>query len=265
MKHAFTLAAALSVAWLPAARPCLGQGEPDRVYGLSTPPSEFEWGCFGPCACPILIQSPLRGSFILRFSHSDPLFTYFDVLDVHWKVPGSSGLVTISGSGSYRRGGEAALEEQLTLDLSFGGARPQHFDSGLRPPGAQFPEIDTRVSLHQEYCHDSVLAVVAKPIDPTGVGDAPPGPPIVATPNPFADATAIGFVMPTEGQARLLVFDMGGRRARLLMDRTQLPAGPFARTWDGRLDNGRTAPPGLYMVRLDTPAGRFTRMLAKLE
>jgi hypothetical protein len=265
VKHALTLAAALAVACLPAARPGRAQGAPDLVYGLSSPPSEFEWGCFGPCACPILIQSPLQGSFILRFSHSDPLFTYFNVLDVHWKVPGPSGPVTISGSGSYRRGGEVALEEQLTLDLSFGGAPPQRFDSGPRPPGAPFPEIDTRVSLHQEYCHDSVLAVVAKPIDPTGVGEAPGGPPIVATPDPFAEATAIGFVMPAEGLARLLVFDMSGRRARMLMDSTRLPAGPIARSWDGRLDNGRRAPPGLYMVRLETPAGRFTRMLVKLR
>jgi hypothetical protein len=95
---------------------------PDSVlYVLASPPSQFEWGCFGPCACPILIQSPLAGGFTLRRSDSDPLFTYYDVFDVRWKLADGAQSVGITGSGTYRRGGEVTLEDQLTLDLSFNG------------------------------------------------------------------------------------------------------------------------------------------------
>jgi hypothetical protein len=264
MKSLSPFAFALLAAWLAAAQPCRAQTDPS-VYALSSPPSQFEWGCFGPCACPVLVQSPLEGSFILRFSGADPLFTYYDVLDVHWKVPGANGSVTITGSGTYRRGGEVAVEEELAVNLSFDGAPPRLFDSGLRRPGAVFPEIDTRISLHQEYCHDSVLAVDAKPVDPVGVGGAQAAPGLLATPNPFADGTAIGFTMPREGPAELAVFDIGGRRARTLVDREWLLAGPAAHAWDGRLDGGKEAPPGLYVVRLETPEGRFTRLLVKLR
>jgi len=264
MKSLSPFAFALLAGWLAAAQPCRAQPDPS-VYALASPPSDFEWGCFGPCACPVLIRSPLSGSFILRRSHSDPLFTYYDVLDVHWKVPGANGPVTITGSGTYRRGGEFAVEEELALNLSFDGTPPRLFDSGLRPPGAPFPEIATRISLHQEYCHDSVLAVDAKPVDPVGISGVPEATGLLATPNPFAEGTAIGFTMPLEGTAELAVFDIGGRRARTLADREWLPAGPAVHTWDGRLDGGNEAPPGLYLVRLETPGGRFTRLLVKLR
>ena len=253
----------IPAAWLLAAQPCRAQLS--VPYALSSPPSQFEWGCFGPCECPVLIRSTLTGSFILKGSRLDPFFQYYEVLDVRWEVPGADGPVMVTGSGTYRRGGEVAIEEQLTLSLSFDGGPPQLFDSGLRPPGAPFPEIATRISLHQEYCHDSVLVVDAKPADPAGVGGAPVSSGLVATPNPFVQATTIGFAMPRDGQAALAVLDVGGRRARTLLERERLPAGPAVRTWDGRLDDGRQAPPGLYVVRLDTPGGRLTRLLVKLR
>lgn len=264
MKSLAPFAIVLMAACLVVSRPCGAQTDP-TVYELSSPPSEFEWGCFGPCKCPILVQSPMTGSFILRRSHSDPLFTYYDVLDVHWKVPGASAPVTITGSGTYRRGGEVAAEEELALDLSFNGAPPRRFASGLVPPRAPFPEISIDISLHGEYCLDSVVVVDAKPVDPVGVGEAQAAPAIVATPNPFAAGTALGFTMPREGPATLAVFDVGGRRARTLLEGQWLPAGPAACAWDGRDESGTEAPPGLYVVRLETPAGRFTRLLVKLR
>src|SRR5262245_58645127 len=66
MKSAPAFAATLTVAWLCVAPPCRGQTDPGVLYTLASPPSQFEWGCFGPCECPVLIQSPLGGSFILR-------------------------------------------------------------------------------------------------------------------------------------------------------------------------------------------------------
>jgi hypothetical protein len=214
----------------------------------------------------VQVQAPLLGSFVLHLSHSDALSTYYDVLDVRWNAPGDGITpVRITGSGTYRRGGEVALTEQMVLDLSFDGGPTQHFDSGLRSPGATFPEIAIRLSLHQEVCHDSVLVVDAKPSAVLDAGDSAHAPTIGVTPNPFALTTELRLTLPREGAVTLGIFEVTGRRVRSLLSRQWLPAGPTLRAWDGRRDDGRAAPAGLYLVRCDTPMGSITRTVVKLQ
>jgi hypothetical protein len=234
-------------------------------YALATPPSEFEWGCFGPCMCPVFVRGPLAGTFILKRSHVDPLFTYFDVLDVRWKVQDATSSTVITGSGTYRRGGEAATQEQLVLDLSFNGAPPQHFDSGLRSPGATFPEIDTRISLHGEYCHDSVLVVDAKPANVAIVpGGGAAAVALSAAPNPFSESAVIAFTLPRDAVVDLGVYDLAGRRIATIARGETLPRGSYTRSWNGRAAGGAVAPAGLYVVRLETSAGRARVIVARL-
>ena len=255
-----------SVVWASvlAALPVLGQETSPVVYGLSAPPSQFEWGCFGPCACPVIVQSDVAGTFVLTRSHVDPLFTYYDVSDVRWKIHSPSGAVTITGSGTYRRGGEVALTEELALDLAFGQGPVQHFDSGLKPAGAAFPEIRTQLSLHGESCHDSVVAVDAKPIGLVSVGDAPRRLSLVVGPNPSAGTAEAVFTLPHAGVVDLAIFDLAGRRIRALVTHERLASGTHARAWDGRGDDGTAVPRGLYLVRLETPAARVTRTAVRL-
>ena len=265
MKLPGALASIIVFVSLLAATPAHPQASDPVPYALASPPSQFEWGCFGPCACPVLIRSPLTGTFVLRQSQVDPLYTYYDVLDVRWQVPDATQPVAITGSGTYRRGGEFALMEQLTLDLSFNSGPLQHFDSGLNPPTAPFPEIHTRASLHGEACHDSVVEVDAKPSSVSGVGDRPQAASLTAAPNPFTGATEIGFVMPRAGTADLGIYDLAGRRVRSLIGHEWLGSGAHTRAWDGQLDGRVAAPPGLYLVRLDTPMKRMTRTVAKVR
>jgi hypothetical protein len=239
---------------------------PDSLfYALQSPPSQFEWGCFGPCECPTMIQAPLIGSFILRRSSIGPLYTNYDVLDVRWKTVSAVQSVSITGSGTYRRGGEVAVSEQLTLDLSFDGGPPQHFDSGLKAPSAPFPVIDTRISLHGEYCHDSVLVVDAPPLGLAAVTDQPTASALSVAPNPFSGSTEIAFALPRAGVVDLAVCDVTGRRVRTLVAHEQFTAGSHVLGWDGRGANGQAVTPGLYLVRLVTPAGRTMRMMAMLR
>ena len=260
-----SLASIALAPWLLAAAARAQSSAPDSVhYGLASPPSEFESGCFGPCACPILIRSPLAGSFTLRPSGFDPLFTYYDVLDVHWKLADGVQPSAITGSGTYRRGGEIAIEEQLTLDLSFDGGPPQHFDSGLRSPGAPFPEIYTRISLHDEFCHDSVLVVDARLANVGVPWGYSPVPGLTVAPNPFRSSTEIAVLLPRDGMVDLGVFDLAGRRLRTLAAHEWLPSGAHVRAWDGRLED-REAPAGLYFLCLDGPSGRTTRLATKLH
>ena len=247
--------------------PAAAQGpDPGPVlYGLGAPPSQFEWGCFGPCACPVLVQSPVVGSFVLTRSHVDPLFTYYDVTDVRWKIESSTGPVEITGAGTYRLGGEVALTEELTLDLAFGQGPVQHFDSGLKSAGAVFPEIHTSVSLHGESCHDSVVTVDAKPIATASVGGDARRPSLIVGPNPSAGMAMAVFTLPRDAVVDLGVYDLAGRRIRAIATHEALTGGIYTRVWDGRRDDGATAPPGLYLIRLETPGGRVTRTAVRVR
>jgi hypothetical protein len=77
------------------------------------------------------------------------------------------------------------------------------------------------------------------------------GPRFDSVPGPFAPGSEIAFTLPTEGRAELSVFDCQGRCVRRLLDAIR-PAGPGAVAWDGRDDEGRALPAGVWLVRLNS-------------
>ena len=84
-------------------------------------------------------------------------------------------------------------------------------------------------------------------------------------PNPFATSTRIPFEMPPGGgQARLDVFDLGGRHVATLMD-GRVAGGPQAARWDGRDGAGRAMRSGVYLCRLEADGFRETRRLMLLR
>jgi hypothetical protein len=234
-------------------------------YALITPPSALEVGCQGPCACPI-VTSPTYGSFLLVKTSRDPLFTYYAVERYIASFNNGPGAIAITGSGQYKIGGEFALTQQMTLDLDVQGQPTQHFDSGLVPVGAPFPQISVSCAVHGFHCFDSVLVVNAKPVGTAGG----PLPRIVAglegvSPNPFRSGTRIAFALERPGTVDLTVVDLEGRRVRALTVGQPFGAGPQSVSWDGRRDDGRVAPAGVYWVRLRWPDGADRRRLVKLE
>jgi len=68
-------------------------------------------------------------------------------------------------------------------------------------------------------------------------------------PNPFRSRTNITFSLKESAHARLTVQDLAGRYVTTLVD-MRLPAGAHESVWDA------TAPPGMYIVRLE--AGAFS-------
>ncbi len=57
------------------------------------------------------------------------------------------------------------------------------------------------------------------------------------------------------GPVRAEVFDVAGRRARVLSAVGE-GAGPRTLAWDGRGDDGRRVPAGVYLVRVSDARGR---------
>lgn len=75
---------------------------------------------------------------------------------------------------------------------------------------------------------------------------------LTASPNPFNPQTVISWEVVEAGYARVSVYDLTGRRVRLLDERHREP-GLQELTWDGRDDQGSGLASGEYLVRLESP------------
>ncbi|MBI4532155.1 MAG: hypothetical protein HY709_11625 [Candidatus Latescibacteria bacterium] len=83
-----------------------------------------------------------------------------------------------------------------------------------------------------------------------------------AYPNPFNPFTILPFALPANlggsertASIRLTVYNALGQSIRTLLE-GPLPAGNHAVTWDGRDNQGKTVPSGVYLARLE--AGGYT-------
>jgi hypothetical protein len=108
--------------------------------------------------------STLTGTFILTRTGEDPLFTYYAIRAVDWEasIPATG---HISGSGTYRRGGEVALQQQMTLVLEIAG-QSWSLDSGLVPVDPQHPFPSLSISLQSPIvgCRQDTLTLLAEPL-----------------------------------------------------------------------------------------------------
>lgn len=252
----------LVFALLLLAFPARAFAAPDVPYSLAKG-STIGWGCFGACDCAIL-ERPLTGSFTLRDLGFDGLFQRYAVLDARFGAV-TEGALHLVGSGTYKVGGEFAITQELTLDLSANGGPVQHFDSGVVPGGGGFPKIDATVSLHQQAaCFDTVIHVVAAPISPTGV-DGDPAITFACAPNPFQAGTRLTLGLPARARVELAVYDAAGRVERRLARGAELDAGPHEFAWDGRDELGARAAPGVYFVRGLAGSVRLTRAVVLIR
>ncbi|HEV8376460.1 MAG TPA: hypothetical protein VGR38_09565 [Candidatus Polarisedimenticolia bacterium] len=133
------------------------------VYRLKST-STFQRGCFAPCLCPVMESGSERGTFLLTFTGFDGLFNHYRVDDVSWKIRTPGGELRATGSGTYKVGGEFAVQQQLELDLKVGDNPVEHFDSGLVAGGGEFPRIAITISVHGQVCFDTVFGVDASPV-----------------------------------------------------------------------------------------------------
>jgi hypothetical protein len=87
---------------------------------------------------------------------------------------------------------------------------------------------------------------------------------VALTPNPVREVARIEYSLARAGPMRLEMFDLRGRRVRVLVSGDQ-PAGRRATTWDCFDDGGRQLPSGTYLVRLLASGQEWTRKLVLLR
>jgi len=225
----------------------------------------FETGCFALCDCPVSIEA-LAGTFTLRHLVFDGLFDVYEVSVVRWALPRNPLPVAITGSGTYRVGGEFAIQERLSLDLSIDGKEPQHFDSGLVAGGGEFPRIDIVISLNGLVtCTDTVFDVRASSSWPTGYEAFPATLPQRVVPSPFHSRTHVLLDLRGDAAVDLQIFDVRGRVVRSLLAGTWLTPGPHAIEWDGRSADGVECAAGVYIVRSRAGERVFENRVVKMR
>lgn len=82
-------------------------------------------------------------------------------------------------------------------------------------------------------------------------------------PNPFGTSVRLALTLPRPGDARIEVFDAGGRLVRRLHD-GPLPA-ISGIVWDGRSDGGQPVAAGLYLIRASGPGLDAIRRVVRVR
>jgi hypothetical protein len=80
------------------------------------------------------------------------------------------------------------------------------------------------------------------------------------TPNPASSRVDLSFSLSRRGSARLAIYDIGGRRVRVLED-GELGAGRHTKLWDGADEAGGRVASGAYFVRLEAEGKQITRRM----
>jgi flagellar hook assembly protein FlgD len=83
-------------------------------------------------------------------------------------------------------------------------------------------------------------------------------------PNPVTDGMSVQLSLARSGRVSLGVYDLAGRRVRMLLDGDP-GAGLHVIGWDGRGDDGRAVANGFYVVRLRTDGVSQSRTVRVLR
>jgi hypothetical protein len=153
-----------------------------------------------------------------------------------------------------------------------GAIRMPASGAGTRSDGGRFAFLSGRPYRWNHTSLQNNVSIILgsyfnEPVTPVGV-DPPRASPAFALapprPNPFSDATELHFTLPRSAPVRLVLVDVTGRRARILVNGT-LAAGPHDLSWDGRDDRGSIAPAGLYWARLECAGESVVRRVVRMR
>lgn len=99
----------------------------------------------------------------------------------------------------------------------------------------------------------SLRAVLEEFLSVTAVPSAASsgGPELVVSPNPATREVSLRFALPAAGWAKVSIFDVAGRRLRVLADGPRA-AGSHDLTWNGAGADGVPAAPGVYFARVES-------------
>ena len=83
-------------------------------------------------------------------------------------------------------------------------------------------------------------------------------------PNPFNSGTTISYQLAAPSRVSLVIYDIMGRRIRTLINNIQ-SQGKYQVKWDGKADNGKDVPSGIYVCRLTAGGRSWVLKMAKTK
>ena len=84
------------------------------------------------------------------------------------------------------------------------------------------------------------------------------------SPNPFNSSTSIRFLLSSQASVNLYIYDILGRKTRILFDNKCNP-GSYIVSWDGRNDMGKEVTSGIFFYKLSVNAQTETKKMLLLR
>jgi hypothetical protein len=179
-----------------------------------------------------------------RFLGNEDSNNWSGWFDASENVLGSGSLV--QASGSYLEGAIDVAAVWGSIPDSLFIAVGAYGSSDGSPLSVQVPSGDADGDIERPEYHAVTFGA-------TGVfdGGAGEGTPLGLSvlPNPSVGTTSFRLSLPARGAARLIVYDVGGRVVDE-MERPDLSAGIHELSWDGRTEDARPLPNGIYFAKL---------------
>ncbi len=162
-----------------------------------------------------------------------------------------------------------------SLDLD-GNEQPDHVltdfnASGTIGPGLDlsddpFVYVDVDITPIGGSSRQAILRVRTQPFSTVAAGLAPELRAVLwpCVPDPCSGPARIRFALSDAAPARITVFDVAGRCVRTLHEGIAA-AGSHELIWDGRAGSGARVAPGIYFLRLESPAGVRQQKLARID
>ena len=173
-----------------------------------------------------------------------------------WKGANYASLSTLrTGAGFelHGRAGDPLFIAPAAGDYGVQAGSPA-IDAGLLLPGINDYYAGAGPDLGAgEYC-ESAITDVPQADAPGWLWLAPPAP------NPARGAALLRYTLPSAALVRLALFDLAGRRVRVLEEGGR-SAGEHAARFDGSDADGRAVPAGLYFLRLEAGGRSATTRL----
>jgi outer membrane protein assembly factor BamB len=185
----------------------------------------------------------------LTFGPDGNLYVAEEINDSVRRYNGKTGafidIFVAGGSGGLDRANDVAFgPDGLLYVASFNNNKLLCFDGAN---GAFLYELPDSPLIGPAWlavgCETSTTDVPVGPRPRAGLSIEP------NVPNPFALQTTIGFTLPVAGHAQATVVNIAGRIVASLLDR-DLPAGRHSVQWNGRDNDGRVVPAGVYFLRV---------------
>jgi len=85
-----------------------------------------------------------------------------------------------------------------------------------------------------------------------------------AYPNPFNPETKFDFSLTNAGNVKISIYNVIGQKVRSLIN-TEMKAGNYTATWNGKDDSGKQVVSGTYIYSLETNSVRLTRKMVLLK